>query len=204
MHRRLCVHFTTILFPVISFLALSNTCSPRLGAQDSVRPYDGLDAGREAYENHEVERQRQIARQLNTIDQMKWYSGIPPRYDDYTVYYRSPPSSNYAYATGQRGIFGTSPRARGVWPYDIFEPWPYIPGDIWGYRWDDSVRQPIGQRQVQTGPNRWESHPVYAAPLSPLAPLETRAAESPRLLSPPDPTPAPTERRRPTTGPREF
>ena len=198
MNRRLLARFATL-----SFLVMSGLFSPRLGAQDSVRPYDGLDAGRDAYELQEAERQRQIGRQLNTIDQMKWYSGISPRYDDYTVYYRSPPSLNYAYATGQRGIFGVSPRVRGVWPYDIFKPWPYIPGDIWGYQWNDSVRQPIGQRQVQTGPNRWESHPVYATPPIPFAPLASRVAEPPPRPAP-APAPAPAERRRPSSGPREF
>src|SRR5207237_8435661 len=48
----------------------------------------------------------------------------------------------------------------------------YVPGDIWGYgAYYQPARQPIGQQQSQTGPNRWESHPVYDPPLTPYQPL---------------------------------
>jgi hypothetical protein len=69
---------------------------------------------------------------------------------------------------------------------DIFEPWPIVAGDIWGYPFFDPIPQPIGQRQIQTGPNRWESHPVYAAPAGPLPIAPPPAAD------------------RPGGGPREF
>jgi hypothetical protein len=39
-----------------------------------------------------------------------------------------------------------------------------VPGDIWGYQHIPPSRQSIGQVQMQTGPNRWESRPVYATP----------------------------------------
>jgi hypothetical protein len=48
-----------------------------------------------------------------------------------------------------------------------FEAWPMIPGDIWGYPLPIfNVRQSIGQRSYQAGPNRWISEPVYPEDLS--------------------------------------
>jgi len=47
-----------------------------------------------------------------------------------------------------------------------------VPGDVWGYpAYYQPARQPIGQQQTQTGPNRWESHPVYDPPLTMYQPL---------------------------------
>ena len=85
------------------------------------------------------------------------------------------------------------------------------------------ARQSIGQWQGQTGPNRWESHPVYAPPLTPYLPLppvaspwldRTPYATVPVLPPPPavaappgppeavfQPPPAPEPPRR---GPREY
>ena len=103
-------------------------------------------------------------------------------------------------------------------PLSVFEPWPYVAGDIWGYRaYYQPARQPIGQVQTQTGPNRWESHPIYNPPLTAYQPLPP--VDSPLLdrtsyttanggsasgeATPPEPltaTPPPPVRR----GPREY
>lgn len=39
------------------------------------------------------------------------------------------------------------------------------PSFLWGYPDVTFARQPVGQRHTQTGPNRWESHPVYGEPV---------------------------------------
>src|ERR1700691_5701948 len=41
------------------------------------------------------------------------------------------------------------------------------PGDIFAYPAPARVRQPIGHISSQTGPNRWEYHPIYAEDLAP-------------------------------------
>ena len=64
-----------------------------------------------------------------------------------------------------------------------------MPGDIWGYTYYSPMRQPIGQHQVQTGPNRWESHPVYDPPLPNFRPLPP--VDSPLLDGTPYATPRP-------------
>jgi len=63
----------------------------------------------------------------------------------------------------------------------------YYQPNFLGYPWLDYVEQPIGRREIQTGPNRWESHPVYPAPY--LVPAQRMYPIIPRVES---------------TGPREF
>ena len=88
---------------------------------------------------------------------------------DGTVFYRHPPSPRLCVRGGRLGelsrLWRLQPRNLGG--PDVFEPWPYVPGDIWGYRYVNPVRQPIGQRQVQTSPTRWESFPIYEEDLLP-------------------------------------
>ncbi|HEV3136282.1 MAG TPA: hypothetical protein VGZ26_00235, partial [Pirellulales bacterium] len=43
-----------------------------------------------------------------------------------------------------------------------FEPWPRVPGDIWGYPMPRPIEHPIGRESKQTGPNTWTSRPLYA------------------------------------------
>ncbi len=45
---------------------------------------------------------------------------------------------------------------------DPFEPWPRVPGDVWGYPVQRPIEQPIGHESLQTGPNRWLYRPLYA------------------------------------------
>ena len=52
-----------------------------------------------------------------------------------------------------------------------FEPWPRVPGDIWGYPQNQKTPQPIGHESVKTGPNRWLYRPLYA----PAPPVNTGA-----------------------------
>jgi len=166
-----------ILVQVVNIFGL---CSPSF-AQDATRGYDPLAAGQDAFRYHEELRLNNINRQLGLIDQMKWYSALPAMNGAVgTSWYgnsgvggdsRDPPSLDYLYSTGRRSAYGNGAWGRGLTPLygggysrDIFSPWPYVPGDIYGYQWYDPVPQSIGQRQIQTGPNRWESHPVYASP----------------------------------------
>ncbi len=74
-----------------------------------------------------------------------------------------------------------------------FEAWPMIPGDIWGYPLPYPIRQSVGQRSYQAGPNRWISEPVYAddpTPRDPSPAIGQPAAGFPLV----GPRPAPLER----------
>jgi hypothetical protein len=75
-----------------------------------------------------------------------------------------------------------------------------VPGDIYGYYFPPYVRQSIGQRQIQTGPNRWESHPVYPEDVELVAPatpaVEAVPAEVPPSAPPPAEPPVKKPRRR--------
>lgn len=77
--------------------------------------------------------------------------------------------------------------------------YPASPSVYGGYVYPTAplVRQPIGQRQVQTGPNKWESHPVYETPIPnhrvPYSPEPVDTKPSPTLVAPPPPAPEPVE-----------
>ncbi len=123
-------------------------------------PYDPLEAAFAAQRYDNARGLNAVRMQLDLIEQMKWYSGLPA-YESGGSVYRDPPSLDYIYAMGRRRA--RDDYGRRVWPGhpDIFEPWPYVPGDIWGYQWYVPIRQPIGRVEIQTSPNRWESHPLY-------------------------------------------
>ena len=165
-----------------------------LAQAPAARPYDGIQAGLDAFRLAEEQRQAALANQLAVNQQMRAWAAIPLA-RGYTTYYSypgyavpalSPVDLDYAYAYG-------GPRY-GFPVRTVFEPWPVIPGDIYGYTYIAPLRQPVGQWQGQTGPRRWESHPVYDPPLPALAPQPV--VESPLL----DKTPYAT----PRSGPREF
>lgn len=147
--------------------------------------YDAFQAGADAARRYDAKQRQALNLQVKTIEQMKWYSGFGAAGFG-TVYHRDPPSLDYVYGTGRWTVtdryFSATPR---VTP-NIFQPWPYVPGDIWGYRWNSSVRQPIGRREIQTGPNRWESHPIYADELTPPAAVEVPVAPT-KPIRPPGP-----------------
>jgi hypothetical protein len=129
-------------------LALS-LCVAMACAGEEVRlraqPYDGIEAGLEAFRLAEERRQGDVAGQVALNEQL-WYWPVWPG-----------PGLPYMSAAGAR------------------------------------VRQSIGQRQEQTGPRRWESHPVYAPPLMPYLPLPPVASPwldgtpyaAPRVLAEP-------------------
>jgi hypothetical protein len=163
----------------------------RVVAQPPVgRPYDGIQAGLDAFRLAEEQRQAALNVQLATNARVRAWSGLPT-YGGTTIYYGVPGpipmDLDFAYGFGV-GRFAPQPRL------SVFEPWPLVPNDIYGYVLTPAVRQPIGQWQGQTGPRRWESHPVYDPPLPDIRPLPE--VESPLL----DRTPYATPRR----GPREY
>lgn len=130
---------------------------------------------------HEAARRRDIQRQLDLISEMKWFAGLPTNRPKLVYHAPSLESIYGGFVGGYRGYGSLM----------TFEPWPYVPGDIWGYSYVNPVPQPIGQRQVQTGPGRWESYPVYVQPPRPY----------PRPGQPGAPEEVPPGR---SAGPREF
>ena len=150
-------------------------------------PYDGTQAGLDTYSYNESLRRQGVNRQLNAIEQVRWQRGLPP----------AGARPDYVYVTGRRGLLGRY-RQRvyyGYAPREIvtrryISP-RYVPDPVY----DGTVPQSIGQRQVQTGPDRWESHPVYREPVRPAA----------APLDPPPPVePPPEDFAPPRSTAREF
>src|SRR3954447_13662342 len=121
-----------------------------------VAPYDGIQAGLDAYRLGEERRQGAVNQQLFTNDQLRFWNGYPTSRGE-TIYYgyMSPAAlANYGYG--------------GYGPWTGFQPGPWAGGGLLGTPYYyPPARQPIGQQQIQLGPNRWESHPVYTPPLIP-------------------------------------
>ena len=151
-------------------------------AQQPSRPYDGIHAGYDAYQLAEEKRQLAVGQQIYLNDRMRaWSTPLATYGFGYGPYVSTfglvPASREYAYA------YGNSPpgyAVAGGRPLTVFEPWPYVPGDIWGDLYTPPLRQPVGQVQIQTGKNRWESHPVYDPPLVSypvLPPVNSRALD---------------------------
>jgi len=225
-----------------------------------VRPYDGIQAGLDAFRLAEEKRQGAVSQQLFLNDQMRFWNGYPtssttyygylppaamaaygygppspgysyPPYAGYGYSFASPlltrANLDYTYAYGAGPLWGGYGQGWGG-PMAVFQPWPYVPGNIYGYpAYYQPARQPIGQQQVQTGPNRWESHPVYDPPLTmfqpqppvasplldntpfaaaPAAASEMLPPQPPRVQSPPaaaPPGPAVPPPPAPRRGPQE-
>jgi hypothetical protein len=180
-----------------TFFALSLAAA--MSRAQELQPYDGLKAGEEAYQQGEVQRQQRLNDQLYLNDAMRtrygWFpSGGVVWYGNAGFGYGPPVGIDYAYAYSSNRLFG---RTRGLnvqryWapPLSVFEPWPYVPGDIYGYNYPPYVRQSIGQRQIQTGPNRWESHPVYPEDVELVAPATPAVEAVPADVPPSEPPPA--------------
>ncbi|NQT17252.1 MAG: hypothetical protein HQ582_31145 [Planctomycetes bacterium] len=182
------------------------------------RTYGPLDASRDAYQRAENERRRAIDRQTELNDEMVWYSGHPG-------FDRDPPGLDTIYAYGPThghrrvgrgtvrlgvhfGHFGGYPhpapyprhRASRVAPWGVFEPWPFVAGDIYGYPYLDRVEQPLGHKMIRTGPNGYIARPVYASDLQakePPPPAADQRAVPEAAVPMPIPPP-------PESGPREF
>ncbi len=114
------------------------------------RPYDGIQAGLDAFRLGEEQRQANVGSQLFLNDQMRFWNGYPT----------SGSAIYYGYLS---------------------------PGAMLTYGYYQPARQPIGQVQTQTGPNRWESHPIYNPPLTAYQPLPP--VDSPLLDRTPYATP---------------
>jgi hypothetical protein len=217
------------------FLASLPLTNRSLAQEVRPRPYDGIQAGLDAFQLGEERRQANLQSQIQANDAARAAAGLPTTRGETIFYYDRPVTSGYrgvgvgvvpwdaAYGYGfvgspysrfpygasvTYGRFGRRATVVGVGP--LFEPWPYVPGDIYGWRTFSTVRQPIGQTQIQTGENRWESHPVYDPPLpnhrptppvdSPLlnnTPFDSRPVEATDSteLPPPPPQPAPPRSR---------
>jgi len=170
-------------------LALSTTSQAQQFLLPSPRPYDGIQAGLDAFRLAEERRQSNVASQVGLNEQLRYW----PAWTGF----------------GGAAIYHSTVA-------------PYLAAQA------PLARQSIGQWQGQTGPNRWESHPVYAPPLTPYLPLPPVAspwldgtpyatiralpppvvAASPAPPAPPgppeavfQPPPAPEPPRR---GPREY
>jgi hypothetical protein len=202
--------FTMRSFKVAAVVLLGTLTAAAHGQSPTPIPYDGIQAGLDAYELAEQGRRANLNQQLFLNNQLRYWNGFPtftaPPYLDFSpsprgaasIASQSAPVSPYstpgwataglpaanldaAYGYGYTRPFGFG---RGG-PQTVFEPWPYVPGDIYGYPLGyQAARQPIGRIEAQTGPNRWESHPVYEPT---AAPVVTEAA----TMVPPAFAPAP-------------
>jgi hypothetical protein len=172
----------TRVFAIV-LLSLVATASTLLGQERL--PYDGIQAGLDAYRLAEERRRGAIADQLYFNDEMRAWAGLPTSRGETIYYGLYGPRYGYAYPpTGLDFRYAYGLPRYAFRPLTVFEPWPIVPGDIYGYPAYTPVRQPIGQHQEQTGPNRWESHPVYDPPITPYRPLP------PVVDAPTEPPPA--------------
>ena len=176
-----------------------------LGQQPLPPPYDGIRAGLDAFLLAEEQRRAGVAEQVAQIDVARFGNG-----------YFLQPGTIISDGDARRAAAHALGFVPAVPPFYAAR---YVP-----------ARQPSGQLQMQTGPNRWESHPVYEAPLTPYSPRPIVAvpvlrrelaapppvaAAAPEWIPPPPPAekpsstkeavpgPAPLQPTRPR-GPREY
>jgi hypothetical protein len=162
----------------VTLIGATLLVAPVSAQQAIVRPYDGIQAGLDAFRLAEERRQAAASLQVTHNNVVRWWGGYPSALPAASL--------EYVYAYGNYPPY-LPPGAAA--PLTVFQPWPYVPGDIYGYTYYIPVRQPVTQAQVQTGPNRWESHPVYNPPLPELRPLPL--VDSPLLNGTPYAAPAP-------------
>ena len=179
--------------------------------------YGPVEAAQESYQRAEAQRQAAVRGQVELNDQMRAKAGVP----GYYAY--APGVATYAWAP--RVVWGPRRALRygapwgypAYFPYpapqlrayrSVFEPWPMVPGRIYGYPYTGWVPQARGQVQIQIGPGVTLSRPDYGpgaqtpqgptpAPAGP-EPVPAPAPAGPALpeLNPPEPPAQP--------GPREF
>ena len=127
--------------------------------------YSGLDASHDAYMRNEERRRSEVSPQLDLVERLNWYASAAPYYSG-DVYYGSRSLTESSHAHGRWHRRRWSAFKHGP----IAEHGRAVERDLWGRSpLVGGVRQPVGQRQIQTGPNRWESHPIYAEPPAPPA-----------------------------------
>jgi hypothetical protein len=203
--------------------------APSSPAQSEVPSrYDSLDAGRDAHFRGAQERLDAIGRQIETNEQLAWRAGQP------TLYPYVPLDAVYAYGPrrayrGAGAVPWLMPRyGYPAMPYlGVFEPWPLVPGEVYGYPYVARVPQPVGHQVVVIGPGAYIYRPIYALPalpsvspapatspslpaVPPARPVAPQAAPAPEpeAIPPPPPEPAPAGppavKPSRSTGPREF
>ncbi len=153
-------HFWTNRIGLVALVSLALfTAGANLCAQGFERPtwretQTFAESTRFIQQQQEVRRRANIQHQINLRNYLRSY-----RWDGFRA-------SQYAFPP---------PPPAGFRP--VFETWPVVPGDLWGFGWYESEPQPVRQQQIQTGPNRWESFPVYRYPQLPSR-LPPRTPES--------------------------
>jgi hypothetical protein len=215
----------------IATLFILGAARPTFSQEEVVHPgetYDSLQAGRDAYFDAEAERQAKIGRQLMLVEQIQAENTWSDPQDKYRpvrpesygpvrpkVYLGPTLADVYAYPQSANVYYNASPAAPGVIvrggqtpyaaPVPVFQPWPRVPGDIWGTPYYGYVRQPIGHVKIWTGRASYIYKPVYASPAmespsesSPapatwrtISPGKSRIAAAPASPGAPPPPPKP-------------
>jgi len=142
--------------------------------------YGPLDAAEEARLRADEAGQAAINRQLQLLDDIRWYNTWLP------TPYR--PTLPYIYGYGPPRV---ARRAYRDALDPVFTPWPQVPGDIYGYPYYGTVKQPIGHEKIWTSPNSYIYRPVYAPPAGQAAAAPRVAAPGPYRATPAAPTLAP-------------
>jgi hypothetical protein len=132
------------------------------GQAPAAQPYDGIQAGLDAYRLAEERRRGELQQQLDVNAGLRAWSGLPPLYGE-TIWYRNPAGFGPA-VPPEAWYLSAAP-----YPYGP-RPWSLVAGPGWDASFAVPARQPVGRWEGQTGPNRWESHPVYDPPLTPYLP----------------------------------
>jgi hypothetical protein len=150
----------------------------------SVKPYDGIQAGLDAYHLGEEKRQGAVNQQIVLNDQMRYWNGYPTSRGETLYYGYMSPAALAAYGYS------------GYGPWSGFQLGPWMGSGLWGTPYYfQPARQPIGQQQIQVSPNRWESHPIYDPPLTmyrPQPPVDSPLLDrTPYATSTPTPTAVP-------------
>jgi hypothetical protein len=179
------------LFVVVALASLASAQNPLA----PVKPYDGIQAGLDAYRLAEEKRQGAVNQQIYSNDQMRFWNGYPTSRGETIYYGYMSPATAAFYGYSEFG------------PWTGFQPGPWMGSGLLGYgAYYQPARQPIGQQQIQIGPNHWESHPVYDPPLimhRPQPPVDSPLLDRTPYATPAAPT-APAVARPPAAAPEKI
>jgi hypothetical protein len=130
------------------------------------------------YAQFEAQRRDAIGLQLGIQEDLRATSGLSSR-----LYPGLRPYSLDAIYAGL-----ATPAGARSWgsPY-VFEPWPFVPGDIYGRQFDFGQQTPLGHVTTYTGPNSYIYEPFYADPIAPPAPAPRPVPTGPPLEQSPLP-----------------
>jgi len=141
-------NFVALVSILLSSAAVSSALAQQPATQQPAvvnRPYDGIQAGLDAFRLGEEQRQANVASQLFLNDQMRFWNGYPTSRGAIYYGYMSPAAIqaygygvplmsranlDYVYGYGAGPLWGGS-RMNWAGPLAVFEPWPYVAGDIW-------------------------------------------------------------------------